>query len=42
LRTAAHELADTFAARGSCEFVTEFADADPSLGLCERITFAAR
>jgi cytochrome P450 len=37
LRTAADELIDGFAARGSCEFVAEFADAYPSLGLCELI-----
>jgi hypothetical protein len=37
LRDAAHELIDTFAARGSCEFVAEYADAYPSLGLCELI-----
>ncbi len=37
LRTAAHELIDAFAARGQCEFMDEFADAYPSLGLCELI-----
>jgi len=37
LRSAAHELIDAFAARGACEFVAEFADAYPSLGLCELI-----
>jgi hypothetical protein len=37
LRDAAHELIDAFAPRGSCEFVAEFADAYPSLGLCELI-----
>lgn len=37
LRTAAHELIDAFAARGACEFVADFADAYPSLGLCELI-----
>src|SRR5262245_3177280 len=37
LRDAAHELIDGFAARGSCDFVGEFADAYPSLGLCELI-----
>jgi hypothetical protein len=37
LRQAAHELIDGFAARGRCEFVAEFADAYPSLGLCELI-----
>ena len=37
LRTAAHELIDAFAARGRCEFMAEFADAYPSLGLCELI-----
>jgi len=37
LRDAAHGLIDTFAARGRCEFVAEFADAYPSLGLCELI-----
>lgn len=37
LRTAAHELIDGFADRGTAEFVGEFADAYPSLGLCELI-----
>ncbi len=37
LHDAAHELIDGFAARGSCEFMSEFADAYPSLGLCELI-----
>jgi hypothetical protein len=37
LRTAAHELIDAFASRGACEFMEEFADAYPSLGLCELI-----
>jgi len=37
LRRAAHELIDAFAARGACEFVAEFADPYPSLGLCELI-----
>ena len=37
LRTAAHALIDPFAARGACEFMAEFADAYPSLGLCELI-----
>ncbi len=37
LRAAAHELIDGFAARGRCEFMAEFADAYPSLGLCELI-----
>lgn len=37
LRQAAQELIDTFIERGSCEFVSEFADAYPSLGLCELI-----
>src|SRR5262249_32532114 len=37
LGKAAHELIDAFAARGECEFVAEFADAYPSLGLCELI-----
>jgi len=37
LRVAAHELIDGFAARGTCEFVGAFADAYPSLGLCELI-----
>lgn len=37
LHRAAHELVDAFAARGSCEFVGEFADVYPSLGLCELI-----
>jgi cytochrome P450 len=37
LQTAAHELIDGFADRGSAEFVSEFADAYPSLGLSELI-----
>jgi hypothetical protein len=37
LKTAAHALIDGFAARGACEFVAEFADAYPSLGLSELI-----
>jgi cytochrome P450 len=37
LRTAAHALIDGFAARGTCDFMAEFADAYPSLGLCELI-----
>src|SRR5207247_4216489 len=37
LRRAAHELIDGFAPRGRCEFMAEFADAYPSLGLCELI-----
>jgi len=37
LRAAAHELIDGFAARGACEFMEEFADEYPSLGLCELI-----
>ena len=37
LCAAAHELIDGFATRGHCEFVAEFADAYPSLGLCELI-----
>jgi cytochrome P450 len=37
LGRAAHALIDGFAARGACEFVAEFADAYPSLGLCELI-----
>jgi cytochrome P450 len=37
LRQAAHELIDAFAPRGECEFVAEFADVYPSLGLCELI-----
>jgi len=37
LRTAAYALIDAFAARGACEFMGEFADAYPSLGLCELI-----
>lgn len=37
LRAAAHELIDAFAGRGACEFMGEFADAYPSLGLCELI-----
>ena len=37
LVSAAHELIDGFAAAGHCEFVSAFADAYPSLGLCELI-----
>ena len=37
LRAAADELIDAFAPRGECEFMAEFADAYPSLGLCELI-----
>jgi hypothetical protein len=37
LREAAHQLIDGFAQRGQCEFVAEFADVFPSLGLCELI-----
>jgi cytochrome P450 len=37
LRDAAHALIDAFAPRGQCDFVAEFADAFPSLGLCELI-----
>jgi cytochrome P450 len=37
LRDAAHELIDGFAGGGQCEFMAEFADAYPSLGLCELI-----
>jgi len=37
LRTAAHDLIDAFASRGASEFMNEFADAYPSLGLCELI-----
>jgi cytochrome P450 len=37
LRTAAHALIDAFAHRGTCEFMEQFADAYPSLGLCELI-----
>lgn len=37
LRAAADELIDSFAARGTCEFMGEFADPYPSLGLCELI-----
>ena len=37
LRAAAQELIDGFAPRGACDFVAEFADAFPSLGLCELI-----
>ena len=37
LRSAAHELIDAFASRGACEFMAEFADPYPSLGLCELI-----
>jgi hypothetical protein len=37
LHDAAHQLIDGFAARGSAEFMAEFADAYPSLGLSELI-----
>jgi cytochrome P450 len=37
LRTAANDLIDGFATRGHCDFVAEFADIYPSLGLCELI-----
>ena len=37
LRDAAHDLISGFATRGTCEFMAEFADAYPSLGLCELI-----
>ena len=37
LRQAAHGLIDAFAPRGECEFVREFSDVFPSLGLCELI-----
>jgi cytochrome P450 len=37
LRDAAHEVIDGFAGNGACEFVAAFADAYPSLGLCELI-----
>jgi cytochrome P450 len=37
LRRAAHDLIDAFADRGRCEFVADFADPYPSLGLCELI-----
>jgi cytochrome P450 len=37
LHDAAHELIDGFATRGRAEFVAEFADAYPSLGLSELI-----
>lgn len=37
LAAAAHELIDVFAVRGACEFMAEFADVYPSLGLCELI-----
>lgn len=37
LQQASHGLIDAFASRGECEFVGEFADALPSLGLCELI-----
>jgi cytochrome P450 len=37
LRDAAHALIDGFATRGRAEFMGEFADAYPSLGLCELI-----
>jgi cytochrome P450 len=37
LQREAHALIDTFSARGTCEFMAEFADPFPSLGLCELI-----
>jgi cytochrome P450 len=37
LKEAAQGLVGAFAGRGSCEFVAEFADVYPSLGLCELI-----
>jgi cytochrome P450 len=37
LREAADGLIDAFAGRGTCDFMAEFADAYPSLGLCELI-----
>jgi hypothetical protein len=37
LTTAAHELIDAFAGRGHAQFVAEFADVFPSLGLSELI-----
>jgi len=37
LDQAAHQLVDAFVHRGQCEFVAEFADAFPSIGLCELI-----
>jgi hypothetical protein len=37
LQQSAHDLIDGFAARGECEFMAAFADAYPSLGLCELI-----
>jgi len=37
LGRAAHELIDGFASGGACDFMAAFADAYPSLGLCELI-----
>jgi cytochrome P450 len=37
LGQAAHELIDGFAVRGRCDFMAEFADLYPALGLCELI-----
>ncbi len=37
LHDMAHTLIDGFADRGACDFMAEFADAYPSLGLCELI-----
>ena len=37
LRAAAHGLIDAFADAGACEFMADFADRYPSLGLCELI-----
>jgi cytochrome P450 len=37
LRQTAHGLIDSFASRGGCEFMREFADALAALGLCELI-----
>jgi cytochrome P450 len=41
LRSTAHALIDGFAEHGQCEFMAEFADLLPSLGLCELIGVAA-
>lgn len=37
LRDTAHALVDGFAARGRCDFMAEYGDQYPSLGLCELI-----
>jgi cytochrome P450 len=41
LRQTAHSLIDVFAPRGECDFMREFANAFPALGLCELIGIPA-